>query len=73
MEFDLQPRLSLLSFDVETPVKYQVKQGPVTVPMPQYETYNIELKNLDMKLVSDYTGLVVPFANIDRNRGVIVI
>ena len=43
LEFDLKPRLELAVFDVDSPVRYRLRQGPLTIPLPVYNCYIVEL------------------------------
>ena len=45
----------------------------MTLPLPIYDCYIVEMCNLEIKLISDFTRRPVPFATVDRNRDVIVI
>ena len=62
-----------MSFDVECPVKYRIKQGQLKIPMPIYSSYIVEIRNLDFKLISDFNERPIPFATVDRERNLIVI
>ena len=58
--------MELKQFNVSEPIRYCVGQGPLTLPLPLYECYIADIRNMDISLISDFTGRPVPFATIDR-------
>ena len=57
LQFNLQPRIELTHFNVQSPVRYSLKQGPLELPLPEYSTYIVEIENLDIKLLSDFNDM----------------